>query len=272
MEEGHFDADGHYQFKKEKEIKDNWLDNIDWVKVKKDSNYKEKYNAGGLGDSDTSSDDDDEGDDADKAQPFDLNQTYKSILEMMQARESVKKTLQRLGGNKKISSAERWKRKKAGIVDDSAEKVSTFTGLCDQVLSKTGNMNIYEETFESISAKIKNMDVKKAKATPSNDDLDMYADDFDTKEQAKLGDNQPSTSASKVEDVEEEKNDVLMWEYKVDQEEGTEILGPYTSEQMQAFVDEGKFKEKNVFVRKVKGEEREGNFYSSSRIDFDLYI
>lgn len=31
MEEGHFDSEGNYFIKKEKEIKDNWLDNIDWV-------------------------------------------------------------------------------------------------------------------------------------------------------------------------------------------------------------------------------------------------
>lgn len=34
LEEGHFDKEGHYLWNKEKEIRDNWLDNIDWVKVK----------------------------------------------------------------------------------------------------------------------------------------------------------------------------------------------------------------------------------------------
>lgn len=34
MEEGHFDAEGHYHFKKDAtEGKDHWLDNIDWIKV-----------------------------------------------------------------------------------------------------------------------------------------------------------------------------------------------------------------------------------------------
>lgn len=33
LEEGHFDKEGHYHWNKESEIKDNWLDNIDWVKV-----------------------------------------------------------------------------------------------------------------------------------------------------------------------------------------------------------------------------------------------
>lgn len=31
MTEGSFDKDGHYHFKKDTEIRDNWLDNIDWV-------------------------------------------------------------------------------------------------------------------------------------------------------------------------------------------------------------------------------------------------
>lgn len=31
MEEGYFDSEGNYFINKDKEIKDNWLDNIDWV-------------------------------------------------------------------------------------------------------------------------------------------------------------------------------------------------------------------------------------------------
>lgn len=33
LEEGHFDKDGMYHWKKEKLIRDNWLENIDWIKV-----------------------------------------------------------------------------------------------------------------------------------------------------------------------------------------------------------------------------------------------
>lgn len=35
LEEGHFDKQGMYHWKKEKEIEDNWLENIDWCKVNK---------------------------------------------------------------------------------------------------------------------------------------------------------------------------------------------------------------------------------------------
>lgn len=35
MEEGHFDGDGFYHFKKDlDQVKDAWLDDVDWIKVK----------------------------------------------------------------------------------------------------------------------------------------------------------------------------------------------------------------------------------------------
>jgi len=33
LEEGHFDTEGNYHWSKEGKIRDNWLENIDWVKV-----------------------------------------------------------------------------------------------------------------------------------------------------------------------------------------------------------------------------------------------
>lgn len=37
MQEGHFDSEGNYFIKKDQEIRDNWLDNIDWVIRVKDT-------------------------------------------------------------------------------------------------------------------------------------------------------------------------------------------------------------------------------------------
>lgn len=38
LEEGHFDTMGNFIYKKgEESIKDAWLDNIDWAKIKKDA-------------------------------------------------------------------------------------------------------------------------------------------------------------------------------------------------------------------------------------------
>lgn len=36
MQEGHFDSEGNYFIKKEEQIRDNWLDNIDWVIAMRD--------------------------------------------------------------------------------------------------------------------------------------------------------------------------------------------------------------------------------------------
>lgn len=279
LQEGHFDVDGHYQWNKEKDITDNWLDNIDWVKIKKDSNYKQKYNAAGLPDSKAESSTDEE--EEAKAKAFNLTDTYKSIHGLMKPKESVKKTLQRLGGNKKLTTAQRWKMKKQGIVDENAELVTKMTGYCDEILTRTGNMNVYEETFESIGQKVKDLEAKKARSNPQivkEDDLDMYADDFDTKEQAKLvttepvaGSSSSATTTSKEAEVETKSDDgVQMWEYKMTLDD-EKIHGPFTSEQMQKFVDDGKFKEP-VFVRKIEEGSNEKQFYTSARIDFELYI
>uniref|UniRef100_A0A336MRW1 CSON005708 protein n=1 Tax=Culicoides sonorensis TaxID=179676 RepID=A0A336MRW1_CULSO len=154
-----------------------------------------------------------------------------------------------------------------------------MTGYCDEILTRTGNMNVYEETFESIGQKVKDMEVKEARSNPKivkEDDLDMYADDFDTKEQEKLVSGEPSTSkdqaGSSNQDTEQEsgKDDIQMWEYKISLTD-EKIHGPFNSEQMQKFVDEGKFKEP-VFVRKIEKGSDDKQFYTSSRIDFELYI
>ena len=42
LEEGHFDADGHFQWDKNDQIKDHWLDNLDWIKVYKKKSYHKK--------------------------------------------------------------------------------------------------------------------------------------------------------------------------------------------------------------------------------------
>lgn len=273
LEEGHFDGEGHYHFNKDKDITDNWLDNIDWVKIKKDSNYKQKYNAAGLPDSEAESSTDEE--EEAKAKAFSLIDTYKNVHRLMKPRETVKKALQRLGGNKKLTTAQRWKMRKQGIVDENAEIVTKMTGYCDEILTRTGNMNVYEETFETINEKIKSLESKEARSNPmivKEDDLDMYADDFDTKEQKKIettdmpGPSQASTSAT----TEDAKADVQMWEYKEKQDD-EKIHGPFTSEQMQKFVDDGKFEEP-VFVRKIEEGSDKKLFYTSARIDFELYL
>lgn len=284
LEEGHFDKEGHFHWDKSKQVTDNWLDNIDWIKIKKGTNYKASKDNKGLGDDSDSDDDDDEADQA--AKNFDLIGTYEKIIKLMKPMETVKKTLQRLGASTaRLSSIERWRRKKAGIVDESSVLVTQLTELCNEILTQTGNMDIYEEKYEEISKKI-----NKSKPTSSSrggggagtsqtidDDLDMYADDFDTKEKAKFGEDgselmatdDNDTDKNGEEDKDEEKtSNVLLWEYKWKQTDET-IHGQFTTEQMQNWVEEGYFKD-GVLVRKVGIEDQK--FYTSNRIDFELYL
>lgn len=84
---------------------------------------------------------------------FDITAAYKEIISMMEPKETISKTLRRLGGNKRLSTAERWKLKKAGLSIDggSSSKVTRLTELANQILTANGNMDVYQETYEQIS-------------------------------------------------------------------------------------------------------------------------
>lgn len=264
LEEGHFDQTGHYHFKKGDERHlDNWLDDVDWVKVKKDENYRKKYNPAD-GEYNSSSDEDDALP-SDKIKVFDSLTSFREILAFMQPNESINKTLQRLNKSKmKVSTAQRFKMKKQGIVDEASENITKITGLVNEILTKTGNMNVYELTYEQIELKVKGMGDTSGAGPSKEPELDMYADDFDEKVKEKtVTFAKPDKVKAKI--TEEEPK--LMWEYKLTQSDDEPVLGPFSTEQMSKKADNGDFKE-NVFVRKI-GDER---FYSSARIDFDLYL
>ncbi|KAL3276681.1 hypothetical protein HHI36_012051 [Cryptolaemus montrouzieri] len=247
MEEGHFDNNGHFIWKNSKEIRDNWLDNVEWHKIKNDPNsqYNLTDTPVGLGEESDSSD----------TEKFDELKNYRDILKLMKPGETVNKALNRLGGsNKKLSSVERLKRKKAGTLVENQD-VTRLTALANDNLTSLGNMDIYQETYEEISDKINK------KSNPMQSESDMFGDDFDTTHKFK-------TPLPKKESAEGKSgNEEVMWEYKWDQE-NDEIHGPHSSSQMLQWVQNGHFKN-GVFVRK-HGEN--SSFYTSNRIDFDLYI
>ncbi|XP_069681375.1 uncharacterized protein [Periplaneta americana] len=58
------------------------------------------------------------------------------------------------GGNKTMSASERWRRKKAGQDDGqqgNQQQVTDLTELANRLLTETGNMDIYQESYEHIS-------------------------------------------------------------------------------------------------------------------------
>jgi CD2 antigen cytoplasmic tail-binding protein 2 len=67
---------------------------------------------------------------------------------------------------------------------------------------------------------------------------------------------------------EEASEDDVRWEYKEENTEEAEVKGPFSTSQMLTWQDEGKF-DAGVFCRRVG---TQGPFYTSKRIDFDLYL
>lgn len=226
-----------------------------------------------------------------QANQFNEIDAYRRILDLMQPKETIKRSLQRLGGKSaKMSSAERWKQKKAGIVDPNAALVVELTELTNTILTKMGNMDIYEETYEQIHAKYaakttlndgqSSSDGGATTKPAGNDDvLDMYADDFDTKEKSLIKvvtsdtptDSDlmkpPAAVGAKVKFAETDAEQIVLWEFKWKQED-EEVHGDFSSAQMQHWVEEGYFKD-GVFVRRCG---QSTSFNTSNRIDFELYM
>jgi CD2 antigen cytoplasmic tail-binding protein 2 len=90
---------------------------------------------------------------AEDDEEFNVIAAYKEIISMMEPKETIAKALRRLGGNKRLSTAERWKMKKAGLSTEggSSEKVTRLTEIANQILTTDGNMDVYQETYEHIS-------------------------------------------------------------------------------------------------------------------------
>lgn len=267
LEEGYFDKEGTYIFQKEDEIKDQWLDDIDWVKIKAIESSKRKQ-------------DEENESSEDERPPIDLVAKYTQMLEIMNPGESVQKAICRLGGGKASRSASsRWKKKKES--DDSkdsnestekdVEKLQLLTGLADEIVH-SGDMDVYQQTYEKMSYYVnsKSKIVKESFNGSLNTEaeLDMFGDDFDEKvDENKISLPAPRTPSPNADAVDAESE--VMWEFKWEDKDDAKIYGPYPTTQMQQWVDE-KYFENGVFVRQVG--KPDTAFYSSKRIDFELYL
>lgn len=60
-----------------------------------------------------------------------------------------------LGDIHKLSSVERLKRKKAGTLNINKD-VENVTELANKILTKKGNMDVYQETYKEILEKVPN--------------------------------------------------------------------------------------------------------------------
>ena len=166
QEDGEFTKDGSFVWKKKEEIRDNWLDNIDWKQVKTRTKAEEDKQEA-----------EDEKEDAEEAK-YDEIDTLKQMLCLLQPKETVAKALRRLGGGKKTTAQKlkEKKRQKEGKETEEEkskrEQMEKLTGLADSVLTRSGHMEIYEETFESISFKLKQEEEKRKPKTVIPEDMD----------------------------------------------------------------------------------------------------
>ena len=167
------------------QIKDNWIDDIDWAKVKQTerscgskAGFKKPL---------------------DLPETIDVAATYRAMLQLMQPGETVTRAMKRLGGKdtggKSAAAVQRrqaWKNKKAqqmaasgapgdGVVESESKSEKTdlieLIGCADKLLSFNGEMGIYQDTFEKLSFKVKTMSDTVAVSRPVDDGLDMFADD-----------------------------------------------------------------------------------------------
>jgi CD2 antigen cytoplasmic tail-binding protein 2 len=172
MEDGYFDGRGMYIWNKRDEVKDSWLDSVDWVQIRKEPplkpGQKPKESKGSDKDLVSSTDDTED--------PADTISLYKDCLNYLLPGENFQKAIKRLGGGeaKQLSASERLKLKKftkkapAGQTAGSSTSTTTpepastssqsafnkLTELVNKIMFSSNNLNIYDETYESVVFKI----------------------------------------------------------------------------------------------------------------------
>lgn len=261
MEEGHFDAEGNYFEKKEEVIRDEWLDSLDWVKIKEQGDKHQK---------DISNGNDSIFEDADE--PGDQIQAMKDILDIILPGETVLKALRRLGGKesgRSSSASARWqpKSKKPKAVEnegseENKQNLLKLTELADQLLQK-GYFGIYQDTYEKLAHKIKTMQEKQLEAEEDDALEAAFRQGGGENEETVM-----ETESSENIKTESGNEDEVYWHYKWENTKDATVYGPYSSTYMLIWNDQGCFGD-GVWVRKV-GEDS-GPFYNSKRIDFELY-
>ncbi|CAF0831830.1 unnamed protein product [Brachionus calyciflorus] len=279
LEEGNFDREGYFHWKKDKsEIKDAWLENIDWANINTFKKSQDLQKPSKNEEEENEEDDDDDessqsetgsiknGDDEEKEKI----EIFKKMLLFLKPGETILKAIKRLGNSTKSSggssqsASQRWLKKKTESQQPLSEKakidkeaLEKLTGFANKFIDK-GFYDIYEETYDSLEKKIKNFEDKLSQQSSNN--FDMFADEM---EETEIQATTSKAESAPLEDV------VVKWIYKESNTEDAQISGPFTSQQMLEKSDKGDFKDTGVWCRRV--DDQSGIFYNSKRIDFDLY-
>jgi len=196
------------------------------------------------------------------------------MLEIMQPGETVVRAIKRLGvaatSNKSKQRVRQNQRKPlpgelptTPVVEQTPEELKKnkllleeMTGLADQFVSN-GQLDIYQETFERLKAKLDRFQSSSSSATSMAPVFDMYGDSDVV---SSINTSNPTTTNN---------SSKILWEYKMNNDDTEKLHGPFTTEQMIRLTNtEGKLDKDKVRCRRVDTEQ----FYSIRRIDFDLYL
>lgn len=148
--------------------------------------------------------------------------------------------------------------------DGSAERASLerLTGLADQMVA-WGEFEIYHHSYERLAHRLRKGERQgetPPQRPPQDVSLDMFAEQIDERA---LGSRDAGAKDCCPVELPE-----VTWEYKWENTDNAEIFGPFTSEQMMAWSEQEYFGS-GVYCRRVG--QPLSSFYSSRRVDFDLY-
>ena len=134
-----------------------------------------------------------------------------------------------------------------------------------------GHYDVYVDTYEKFQFKVKSLEAEKKAKEPQipedaddDDALDILASNIDKSDKESESNDTKVTGETSESGIEESS---IKWEYRWS-EEDEEVHGPFTSQEMADWQEQGYFND-SVLVRRTDRDG--GQFYSSKRIDFDLY-
>ncbi|CAH8298591.1 unnamed protein product, partial [Schistosoma turkestanicum] len=161
------------------------------------------------------------------------------------------------------------------------EGLIRVTELADQLV-QGGDFDVYQKTFDDIKKLI-----ECTKQYEADDELDVLGQEFDEKQTNNKDEIIKSTD--KHDTVTNDHNHThhqhqhhhndtttttttIMWHLKRSNKPNTKIEGPYTTEQIKVWLQDGTFNQddcNHVLLR--ESTKSDGQFYHITRIDFDLY-
>ncbi|KAA0190670.1 CD2 antigen cytoplasmic tail-binding protein 2, partial [Fasciolopsis buskii] len=262
-EDGYFDGAGNFIFKKSTDARDNWLEDVNWIEV----NRKQKTNQL-IGTSVS---------DEPPATPVSTEtklSLYEELSHLLCGKETVLQAIKRMGSGNKAhkpaSASQRWLKKKqtdaVNSENGNPEGLVRATELADQLL-QAGEFDVYQMSAEDIQILLRQTEIR-----AEDDELDALGKQLDDKN-IDRDDMRSTNGKDDRSDNNEEKGiekTQVLWHLKRSDTVTAECEGPFTTEQLKSWVEQGQFRGvRCVLVRQAN--KLDGQFYNINRIDFDLY-